>query len=266
MMQMAQTVGDLVRDQQLTCVPKEMLVRDAINLMFEHDYSQLPIQDDDGRIVGLFTDRKLTQAVLMGLGCEIHEWPVSQWMEEAPRVVPRNFGLYNAARLLKDTYALVVGEHGKPVGIVTDTDIAVFLADWSRGLVLIEDIEARLREYIKRVFPTTQSLDTALHHAFGTARDDTNKPAKKCDELTLHDHVQLVITAHNWPRFEPYFRSKTAFTNLLNQAIPIRNQIAHFRGKLTPVQIAKLEAVVQFLARCPRVPDPRAMDYAATGE
>lgn len=252
---MAQTVGELIRGRGLEVVKVGTPVNQAVRLMVDRDYSQLPVVDERGRVVGLFTERRLAKAVMMGMGCDIVDMPVNQVMEEPGEIVHPDRSIFKVARLLADNYAVVVGLNGKPIGIVTDYDIAVFLSDWSHGIALVEDIEKRLRAYIERVFPTAQAREAALFKALGPSRDDPVKPAKAYHDLTLREHVQLIITKENWPCFEQYFQPKTVFTKFMNQAIPIRNQIAHFRGKLTQSDVAILEAARDFLAQCPKVPN-----------
>lgn len=250
---MALTVGEVVRGHQITTVRQDTLVRDAVTMMIDNDFSQLPVVDEQGRCIGLLTERKLTTAIMMGVGCHVVDAPVRQWMEQSVKIVNPNYSIYKAAQALTDTYAIVVGVDSRPIGIVTDYDIAAFLAEFSQGLAHVEDIEKRLRGYIERIFPTPESRTVALFKAFGAHRDNANEPARAYEELTLREQTQLILAKGNWPSFEPYFGSKATFQSLLNQAARIRNQIAHFRGKLTPGQLAQLEATRDFLHGCPRV-------------
>jgi CBS domain-containing protein len=38
------------------CVKQDQTVREALALMVENDYSQLPVQDEHGRLTGLISD------------------------------------------------------------------------------------------------------------------------------------------------------------------------------------------------------------------
>lgn len=251
---MSMEVELLIRGRELVTVPSDTSIQAAVQRMVDGDFSQLPVVDERGRVVGLFTERKLTKAIMMGMGCDIVDSPVSQFMEHPVKTVSPSTPINDVARLLVDTYAVVVGHNYRPLGIVTDYDIAVYLSDWSRGIALVEDIESRLRGYIERVYPTANARDAAIHKALGHGKDDPILPVKRYEELTLAEHVQLIVAQENWPKFEPYFKPKVVFRKMLEPAVPIRNQIAHFRGKLTSWQIATLDTARDFLAHCPHVP------------
>lgn len=251
---MPMTVDDLIANRELTWVAQGTPVRDAVKLMVDRDYSQVPVIDSRGSVLGLFTERRLAQEANQGSITYVLDGPVEQFIERPPVVIGRTRSVYEVAALLSRVCGVVVAENHKAIGIITDYDIAAFLVQWSEGLALAEDIEKRLRGYIEHVFTTPHALNAALHAAFGHDRKDMSKPGKAYDELTLHDHGQFITSDDNWPRFEPYLQPKKLFTHYVELTRPIRNQIAHFRGTLTHEQLITLKNVPQWLERCPRVP------------
>ena len=58
-------------------------------------------------------------------------------------------------------------EHKKPVGIFTDFDATLFFRNNTEGLILIQDIEITLRQYIESVLQDEQAMQAALMVAFG---------------------------------------------------------------------------------------------------
>jgi hypothetical protein len=158
--------------------------------------------------------------------------------------------------VLAHTYAVIATEHDKPIGIVTVYDIAAYLADWSESMALVEDIETRLRGYIERVFPTSNALDAALYHAFNRHLQPGDRRFMTFDRLSLWEHVLLIETEPNWQHFEPYFRPKVTFHHFLEPVDEIRNQVVHFRGNLTALQLKTLREAARWLENRPHVLDP----------
>jgi CBS domain-containing protein len=62
-------------------------VHEAVRLVYENDYSQLPVLDNRGHVVGLFTDAALTQ-ILTSNDPKIYlNDSVSKWMTRNAEVV-----------------------------------------------------------------------------------------------------------------------------------------------------------------------------------
>lgn len=252
---MPKRVSDLIRGQGLAMVRTTATVREAVKLMFDHDFSQVPVVDERGNLAGLFTDRVLTQVFNFDATSGMLDSSVRDWMARRPPSVRPGESKYDIMPVLARTYAVVVTQHDKPIGIVTDFDIADFLAQWSEGIALVDDIETRLRAFIVRLFPTENAMRGALYHTFNKNLTPEDDRFRTYDKLSFRDHVLLIETKENWPRFEPYFAPKTTFHNYLEPVDAIRNQIAHFRGTLTPAQLKTLRAAAKWLESRPHVPE-----------
>lgn len=257
---MPKRVHDLIEKQQLESVPSSASVRDAVKLMFKNTYSQLPVIDGDGNLIGLFSEQVFTRVFYFDIAVGFLDSSVSEWMDRTPHTVRAGQSIYDIMPVLATTYAVVMTDHDKPIGIVTDYDIAAFLAEWSEGIALVEDIETRLRAFIERIFRTQSALDAALVLAFNKNRQRENKPFRTYDKLSLAEHMLLIETDgnphSNWKLFEPYFRPKPTFHRILEPIDDIRNQIMHFRGKLTPSQLKTLRTAATWLESRPHVPEP----------
>ncbi len=102
--------------------------------------------------------------------------------------------------------------------------------------MLVEDIEVTLRQYIKAAFADERALMAGLMSAFGPNRRDPSKPAHEYDNISFNEHIQLMTDERNWPKFEGAFEPKDLFRRMMIQVGDIRNQLAHFRGRLEPIQ------------------------------
>ena len=125
------TVGDVLKLKTrageippFVVVQTHQAVRDAITLLHEHRVSQLPVvsADDPYTVVGSVGERGLLKAAMQDPA--IMGAPISDVMEAPFAGVATIDPVREAVELLTgDTQALIVSEHGRPVGIVTRTDL-----------------------------------------------------------------------------------------------------------------------------------------------
>jgi cystathionine beta-synthase len=122
------TAGDVLRTKTeageippFVAVQAEQRVRDAITLFHEHRVSQLPVMDGE-ELVGSVGERGLLKRAmndpqLMSAG-------IAEVMEAPFPSVATSDPVREAVELLTgEGQALIVTEHGRPVGIVTRTDL-----------------------------------------------------------------------------------------------------------------------------------------------
>src|SRR3954452_10387691 len=125
------TVGDVLKMKtaageipRFVVVQTHQPVREAISLLHEHRVSQLPVvsADDPYTVVGSVGERGLLKAALSDP--EVMNAPIADVMEPPFTGVSTADPVREAVELLTgDTQALIVSEHGRPMGIVTRTDL-----------------------------------------------------------------------------------------------------------------------------------------------
>jgi len=132
------TIADLMTLEPKTVSPDTPL-REVIQIMKIEGFRQLPVLDDNGRLVGIISDRDIRLA--MNSPFVLHE----RWQDEAlldtatvescmtlnPLAITPDTPAFQAAKMLA-TYkfgALPVVENGELVGIVTVTDFLDWFAD-----------------------------------------------------------------------------------------------------------------------------------------
>src|SRR3954447_18001891 len=125
------TVGDVLRAKtaageipQFVVVGTHQKVRDAVALLHEHRVSQLPVvsADDPYTVVGGVGERGLLKAAMTDP--QIMSAAIEQVMEAPFAGVSTADPVREAVELLTgESQALIVSEHGRPVGIVTRTDL-----------------------------------------------------------------------------------------------------------------------------------------------
>jgi CBS domain-containing protein len=143
------TAADVMSSDVLT-LPREMSLRSAARLLSRARVTGAPVVDEGGRCIGVLsaTDfmnrtgdpgrrpRHATPA------CYCSEWqlpepealpdePVEQFMTADPVTVSPFTPLGAVARGMLDAHihrVIVVGDHGRPVGVVSSTDLLAALA------------------------------------------------------------------------------------------------------------------------------------------
>src|SRR4051795_2533472 len=125
------TVGDVLRMKtaageipRFVVVQTHQPVREAISLLHEHRVSQLPVvsAEDPYTVVGSVGERGLLKSALSDAA--VMSAQIAEVMEAPFTGVSTADPVREAVELLTgDTQALIVSEHGRPVGIVTRTDL-----------------------------------------------------------------------------------------------------------------------------------------------
>jgi CBS domain-containing protein len=156
---MPSTVQQLIEGcpKPVTVSPNDPVKR-ALDLMIEHDFSQLPVVDDSGRPLGMVTSDSIIRS-LSNFGVTIDALRVSNAMVRAVKFRPEDdlFGLLDD---LRDSYsALIVDGDGRLTGVVTSYDTTEFFRRRAEDIMLVEDIESALKEHVQAAF-TNEKGDT----------------------------------------------------------------------------------------------------------
>lgn len=266
-------------------------VPEALELMIEHDFSQLPVVDQANHPLGTVTNESILRA-LNNFGVRLEDLSVSNALEKAQTFSPED-DLFDLLDRLKQTNAvLIVDREGMLRDIVTSYDSTEYFRRRAEDMMLVEDIESmvkdliasavtdesgevdeeRLWDAIERV---TRSRDDfprfkqALAHYLRLEGDEKpqiepdhakesfsclvpEKEPKAFDELTLYDYTELLLHHEWWQIFEPFFNMRAdAVRRLLDGVRDIRNDLAHFRGELRATQRDQLKFCADWLGLHP---------------
>ncbi|MEJ2710532.1 MAG: DUF4268 domain-containing protein [Anaerolineales bacterium] len=236
------------------CVKQDQTVREALALMVENDYSQLPVQDEQGRLMGLISDEVINRRYyhleaavpLLDLSVDHCTTPVV--------TLRKDRDIFEALDRLKDVYAIVItDEDDSPIGILTDYDMAHFFRDLTEDLLIVEDIEISLRQIVQTVYTDEERLNQALIHSFGESKQHPGEPNRSFERLSFGDLTRLITHPANWQGFERVFGHRELFDRLMNHVRQNRNQLAHFRGQLDTLQHDVLKNAQNWLAARPKL-------------
>lgn len=257
-------VSNLIENHlKLAIVKKNTVINDALAIMLMNDFSQLPVVDDEGRLIGVFSEETfVSTSYNINTKLPLKDLTVDNCMATPVIVTPED-DIFKALDLLQSSYAVVVVKDGKPIGILTNYDTGHFFREISEGLIYIEDIEVLLRQYIETILNTDKKMSAALIRAFGINKQDNSRPAKEFEKLDFYDHIQLITTNFNWTKFEAYFSPKDYFMDLMEKVRLIRNQLVHFRGRISRLQLLLLKQGRDWLANRPKA-EPSIRIHLAT--
>ena len=281
------TVKDIIDDNPtlVTAKPGDP-VMSALSKMIEYDFSQLPIIDLDNKPLGLITAESILRAHTS------FDTGLDQLRVEHARIKADIYrsdsDLFDLLNRLQDTYAvLIVDGQGCLTGIVTNYDTAEYFRRRAEDMMVIEDIESLLKDYIQAAYRDDQGeideerlaeaiqrisdsrmakqFEDALIHYLtlqGGKIDkaslqqvlaqhyQTQRPDKDFEDLTLNEYAELLLDKEGWGNYQPVFNLDIQpLRTLLNRVRIIRNALAHFRGEITSDQRNHLRFSANWLAQ-----------------
>lgn len=218
----------LPETQKLTAVAPDVPVREALRLMRDNSFSQLPIVAGQ-RVIGMFSYRHFSQQ-LAGMDLNVAhamEMPVSEFSERASfEQLHEDFtALFSRFDL---TEAVLVGSPESVLGIVAPLDVLKYLYWVASPFVLIGEIERAVRFLITSA-TDEMALEKCALVSLSSHYGD-REPPTRLEDMSFGDYVQIVGDGRNWERYRPVFGGTRALTRTkLDRIREIRNGVFHFR-------------------------------------
>ena len=147
-------------------VKKNDPVNDALSLMIENDFSQLPVVNEENQPLGMITYEAIVKG-LVNFNAQVDEILVGSVMVDA-QVFSCEDDLFDLLNRLRDTNAVLISDSGgELVGIVTSYDSTEYFRKRAEDLMDIEDIESTIKELILDSF--------TLNEKFPLERDEIDQ-------------------------------------------------------------------------------------------
>ncbi len=245
------------------CATEGDTVRDALVQMVENDYGQLPIIDHGGNLTGLISEQSITRNYYhVGDQVSVLDFTVGSCRDKAVTLpVDRDF--FDVLDRLQTAHAVIIVDGREPIGIPNHYDTANFFRNLTEGLILVEDIEVNLRQRIEDAFPDDEARSVAVQKALHHYEKSLGQPMPAFEQMTFGDCINLVTNKSNWEYFDDQLGPRKLFHLYMEQVRDIRNQLAHFRGRVDAVQYDLLRRVREWLASRPRTVKPATMTVVA---
>jgi predicted transcriptional regulator len=255
------------------CIQAETTIQSALDIMIDNDYSQLPVVDSTGNLIGLISEQIITREYYVlskttsrtGPSVNLLDKTVRECMLEAETLEPEG-SLVEVISRLENAYSIVIIEGKRPIGIITTYDVMNYLHGHFESFMDIEEIELELRKLTTDVLSDDLGRSTALISAFGEAKQDPTKPGKLHTGLTLGEQINFMCHKHNWTYFRDYVGPPDLFEAFMGQVKDVRNQLAHYRGSATAVQRANVKFALRWLRARPKPPKSTVVSTAHTPE
>ena len=128
------TVGDFM-DTRVVTVRPDTEILDAIELLTSNHVTGAPVVDEEGRLLGMLTEKDCLKLVTMGEGADVPQGPVEKFMERELTTISAETDIYYAAGVFSTNHfrRLPVVEDGKLVGALTRLDLLRVVSAYLRG-------------------------------------------------------------------------------------------------------------------------------------
>ena len=250
----------LPEDQVVATVGPGTTVAEAIQLMREHGFSQLPVVEGN-EVLGVFSFRSFAEQILEMVamkGASLENLTVDEFIEEL-KFVHINDDPMSIFGYLDCDDAVLVGQPDRIQGIVTAMDVLRYLYRVASSFVLLGEIERSLRRLIG-ICLDDDGLRTCIRNSLAHQYEEDEMPSK-LEEMTFNDYVQIVGDGRNWPRFEEVLgtgdlQRRRTRAKLL-EIKDLRNDVFHFKRELTEHDLDVLAAQRNWLYRRARIVEAR---------
>jgi predicted transcriptional regulator len=237
-------------EQEVEAIPPEMRVSEALKLMQQKRYSQLPVVAGDA-VLGVFSYRSFsTKAIAKQRSARdpLGDLPVEEFLEEFEYVHPTE-DWNRVLKYLDQDDAFFVGHRDGIEGMVTTIDMFEYFRAIANPFILIAEIEQSLRLIIQTCI-NGDKLSQAIENSLSSAYKDGKHPTD-LSEMTFDNFVQIICNSDNWQHFEEMFgrqpQTRKRTENRLRQTGQWRNIVFHFRRRLQDWELETLAETREWL-------------------
>lgn len=180
------------------CISPDAEVSEAITLMLQHDYSQLPVTTTERDVKGMISWRSLGSRLVLGKQCK----KVRECME-LPSEIRSDASLFEAIQQIVEHECVLVRDASRKVtGIVTTADLGMQFAQLGEPFLLLGQIENHMRNLMANKFTKAE---------LATVRDpaDSGREVEDVSDLTFGEYVRLLQTPKHWSTFAIQIDRKT---------------------------------------------------------
>lgn len=227
----------LPKDQEPLVLDGSTPAHDAVERLIDNGYSQIPVINATGRIIGVFSWKSFGKRVadLHTTKIKPTDLPIRDAMEPA-RFIDREVYI-DTATDWGDIDHILVGADDDLLGILTVADVFGRLNDFAEAFVILYEIEHEIRDLIHDVCDDTTIAKLIVDM---NLPPNSRRPAG-LEEFSFNQYCTLICNKNNWPLFEPMFDSMRELVTVdFGEVNDLRNIVFHFRRGVTPKDIDRL--------------------------
>jgi len=200
----------------LISVNRDTTVTEATTLMIMHDFSQLPILNNQRDVDGIVSWKSIGRALALGKNCTT----VSDCKEDVT-ILEHDELLFNAVKFVLEEEVVLVRQKDRTIsGIVTATDIGEQFISMAEPFLIIEQIENHIRKLLDNKFATEDLI-------FSANQAEKPKEIKSLSDLTFGQYVKLVEDPKKFEKLKINV-DRGVLAKQLEEVRKIRNDVMHF--------------------------------------
>jgi CBS domain-containing protein len=217
-------------------------ISEAITIMLEYDFSQLPVMTSERDVKGLTTWESIGSRFALGRQGR----SVREFMDQANEM-SADASLFSAINLIaQEGCVLVRDSSNKITGIVTASDLTLQFGQLGEPFLVLGEIENHIRGIIDGKF-TKEELEAVRDPG------DSTREVHDVSDLTFGEYLRLLEDPRRWEKLNLRI-DRRAFTKDLDEVRRIRNDVMHFDPDgIGEDDLATLRRFVQFLQRLRRL-------------
>src|ERR1700719_5173652 len=171
------------------CVSPDTKVTEAITLMLQNDYSQLPVRTSVRGVKGIVSWKSLGSRLALGKHCE----KVSECMEAANETRLDASLLEAILQIVEHEFVLVRDGSRTLTGIVTTADLSRQFAQLSEPFLLLGQIENHVRNLRADKYTAEEFVD---------ARNPGNadRHIEDVSDLTMGEYIRFLENPKHWEK------------------------------------------------------------------
>jgi predicted transcriptional regulator len=229
-------------DQELLCVSLDTPVLEALSLMKEKNYSQVPITAGE-EVLGVFTYRSFALKIQSFLEnkANLNYLTVGDFIETAEFVHVLEDLVKTIAPLDREDVVLV-GSWDNLQGVLTSINLTKYLYQLSKPFLLLGEIEKAIRKILHGCIPN-EDLQNAITLVLSNKYQPEEMPLS-IEEMEFSDYTQIIGSRVTWHYFENAFGKgswrRPAVIASLEKIRVLRNDVFHFKRQLTDADFETL--------------------------
>jgi len=223
-------------NQKLLTIPPETTAREAIALLRQYGYSQIPVVMG-GEVLGVFSYRSFAQKAAGSTLQQVSQQKyapgdiaVEECLErfEFARVTEEMRHVFDS---MDRDNGVLIGSPEMLQGILTPMDFLRYLYKIAIPFVMISEIELALRALI-RLAVSQDELGECANRSLAQFYGD--KIPTTLEGMTFDNYRMIISHSNNWPKFEAILGGTRPRTDAkLKQLCDLRNVLFHFKREFT---------------------------------
>lgn len=243
-------VNNVIPEEQVVrTIPPEMPAADALSIMDETGFSQLPVLRGD-EVLGVFSYRSFARhTVRMQTREPLGDIPVEEFVESMVTVHASD-ELVSCFDYLDRDNAVLVGSPTDLQAIVAPLDVLRYLYDLAEPFVQLGEIERSLKLIINHALDEKQLEECALRALAHEYEGREGDMPVTTQDMTLQQLVAIVRHGENYELLRPILITPRDMVAARFRPLPdLRNDVFHFRRDLTDEERATIAEVRNWLLR-----------------